>query len=121
MGRDNLGFGGVPLPAIRSPPPLVVPVGVNKLNTQIPVEELLEALKRLKRAELEAEQTEDESASSHGAGRMAEYQVWFSFAFLSNCTVHAVLPTPVGHAMQAASASPRIWANPELIFLLCSN
>eukprot|EP00075_Anas_platyrhynchos_P012802 XP_027302055.1 receptor-type tyrosine-protein phosphatase kappa isoform X2 [Anas platyrhynchos] len=48
--------------------------GVNKLNTQIPVEELLEALKRLKRAELEAEQTEDESASSHGAGRMAEYQ-----------------------------------------------
>lgn len=93
MGRDNLGFGGVPLPAIRSPPPLVVPVGVNKLNTQIPVEELLEALKRLKRAELEAEQTEDESASSHGAGRMAEYQVWFSFAFLSSCTVHAV-PAP---------------------------
>ncbi|KAM9167335.1 receptor-type tyrosine-protein phosphatase kappa-like isoform 2-T2 [Mergus octosetaceus] len=48
--------------------------GVNKLNTQIAVEELLEALKKLKRAELEAEQTEDESASSHGAGRMAEYQ-----------------------------------------------
>nr|XP_047912739.1 receptor-type tyrosine-protein phosphatase mu-like [Anser cygnoides] len=48
--------------------------GVNKLTTQIPVEELLEALKKLKRAEIEAERTEDESASSHGAGRMAEYQ-----------------------------------------------
>ncbi|KAM6187541.1 receptor-type tyrosine-protein phosphatase kappa-like [Sarcoramphus papa] len=48
--------------------------GVCKLNTQIPVEELLEALKRFKRAEIEAEQTEDESADRHGAGRLREYQ-----------------------------------------------
>ncbi|KAK2512179.1 hypothetical protein Q9233_016451 [Columba guinea] len=48
--------------------------GVGKLNTQIPVEELLEALKRFKRAEIEAEQTEDESVDRHGAGRLREYQ-----------------------------------------------
>ncbi|XP_052634163.1 LOW QUALITY PROTEIN: receptor-type tyrosine-protein phosphatase kappa-like [Harpia harpyja] len=48
--------------------------GVCKLNTQIPVEELLEALKRFKRAEIEAEQTEDESVDRHGAGRLREYQ-----------------------------------------------
>ncbi|OPJ75434.1 receptor-type tyrosine-protein phosphatase T [Patagioenas fasciata monilis] len=48
--------------------------GVGKLNTQIPVEELLEALKRFKRAEIEAEQTEDESLDRHGAGRLREYQ-----------------------------------------------
>ncbi|KAM6035204.1 receptor-type tyrosine-protein phosphatase U-like isoform 2-T2 [Theristicus caerulescens] len=48
--------------------------GVCKLNTQIPVEELLEALKRFKRAEVEAEQTEDESVDRHGAGRLGEYQ-----------------------------------------------
>ncbi|XP_074788091.1 receptor-type tyrosine-protein phosphatase T-like [Athene noctua] len=48
--------------------------GVCKLNTQIPVEELLEALKRFKRAEIEAEQTEDESDNRHGAGRLREYQ-----------------------------------------------
>lgn len=103
MGRDSLGFGGVPLPAVRSPSLLVVPVGVNKLTTQIPVEELLEALKKLKRAEIEAERTEDESASSHGAGRMAEYQVWFSFAFPSGCTACAV-PAPRG-ARDAGSLS----------------
>ncbi|KAM9587562.1 receptor-type tyrosine-protein phosphatase T-like isoform 2-T2 [Morphnus guianensis] len=48
--------------------------GACKLNTQIPVEELLEALKRFKRAEIEAEQTEDESVDRHGAGRLREYQ-----------------------------------------------
>ncbi|XP_074712630.1 receptor-type tyrosine-protein phosphatase kappa-like isoform X2 [Strix uralensis] len=48
--------------------------GVCKLNTQIQVEELLEALKRFKRAEIEAEQTEDESDNRHGAGRLREYQ-----------------------------------------------
>ncbi|KAM6230498.1 receptor-type tyrosine-protein phosphatase kappa-like [Porphyrio hochstetteri] len=48
--------------------------GVSKLNTQIPVEELLETLKRFKRAEIEAEQTEDESVDRHGAGRLGEYQ-----------------------------------------------
>ncbi|GAB0202949.1 receptor-type tyrosine-protein phosphatase kappa-like [Grus japonensis] len=49
-------------------------VGVCKLNTQIPVEELLEALKRFKRAEIEAEQIEDELIDRHGAGRLREYQ-----------------------------------------------
>ncbi|XP_059690128.1 receptor-type tyrosine-protein phosphatase kappa-like [Gavia stellata] len=53
---------------------LVVSIGACKLNTQIPVEELLEALKRFKRAEIEAEQIEDESVDSHGAGRLREYQ-----------------------------------------------
>ncbi|XP_009977801.1 PREDICTED: receptor-type tyrosine-protein phosphatase mu-like [Tauraco erythrolophus] len=48
--------------------------GVCKLNTQIPVEELLEALKKFKRAEIEAEQAEDESVHRHGAGRLREYQ-----------------------------------------------
>ncbi|XP_075596371.1 receptor-type tyrosine-protein phosphatase U isoform X2 [Balearica regulorum gibbericeps] len=48
--------------------------GVCKLNTQIPVEELLEALKRFKRAEIEAEQIEDELIDRHGAGRLSEYQ-----------------------------------------------
>ncbi|XP_076219016.1 receptor-type tyrosine-protein phosphatase T-like isoform X2 [Aptenodytes patagonicus] len=47
---------------------------VCKLNTQIPVDELLEALKRFKRAEIEAEQTEDESVNRHGAGRLREYE-----------------------------------------------
>ncbi|XP_014807951.1 PREDICTED: receptor-type tyrosine-protein phosphatase T-like [Calidris pugnax] len=48
--------------------------GVCKMNTQIPVEELLEALKRFKRAEIEAEQAEDESVDRHDAGRLREYQ-----------------------------------------------
>ncbi|XP_061222701.1 receptor-type tyrosine-protein phosphatase alpha-like isoform X2 [Neopsephotus bourkii] len=48
--------------------------GVSKMNTQIPVESLLEALKRFKRAEIEAEQAEDESVDTHGAGRLREYQ-----------------------------------------------
>ncbi|KAM6104749.1 receptor-type tyrosine-protein phosphatase kappa-like [Pterocles gutturalis] len=48
--------------------------GVCKLNTQIAVEELLEALKRFKRAEIEAEQTEDISVDRPGAGRLREYQ-----------------------------------------------
>ncbi|XP_069736531.1 receptor-type tyrosine-protein phosphatase mu-like isoform X2 [Phaenicophaeus curvirostris] len=48
--------------------------GTCKLNTQIPVEELLEVLKKLKRAEIEAEQTEEESVDRHGAGRLREYQ-----------------------------------------------
>ncbi|XP_009955762.1 PREDICTED: receptor-type tyrosine-protein phosphatase mu-like, partial [Leptosomus discolor] len=55
-----------------------------KLNTQIPVEELLETLKRFKRAEIEAEQTEDESVNSHGAGRLREYQQ-LSSALLYPC------------------------------------
>ncbi|XP_008946892.1 PREDICTED: receptor-type tyrosine-protein phosphatase mu-like, partial [Merops nubicus] len=48
--------------------------GACRLNTQIPVEELLEALKKFKRAEIEAEQTEDESVDRHDAGRLREYQ-----------------------------------------------
>ncbi|XP_010158110.1 PREDICTED: receptor-type tyrosine-protein phosphatase mu-like [Eurypyga helias] len=48
--------------------------GVCKPNTQIPVEDLLEAVKRFQRAEIEAEQTEDESIDRHGAGRLREYQ-----------------------------------------------
>ncbi|XP_066037075.1 receptor-type tyrosine-protein phosphatase kappa-like isoform X1 [Chamaea fasciata] len=47
---------------------------VCKLNTQIPVEELLEALKMFKREEIEAEQTDDESVDRHGAGLLREYQ-----------------------------------------------
>lgn len=69
---------------------------MSKLDTQIPVEELLETLKRFKRAEIEAEQTEDESVDTHGAGRLREYQVWFSFAFLLGCTVHPALTAPLG-------------------------
>lgn len=49
--------------------------GVCKINTQIPTEELLEALKKFKRTEIEAEQTEDELVDTHGAGRLREYQV----------------------------------------------
>ncbi|XP_015470817.1 receptor-type tyrosine-protein phosphatase kappa-like [Parus major] len=45
-----------------------------KPNTQIPVEELLEALKMFKREEIEAEQTDDESVDRHGAGLLREYQ-----------------------------------------------
>ncbi|XP_009874004.1 PREDICTED: receptor-type tyrosine-protein phosphatase mu-like, partial [Apaloderma vittatum] len=48
--------------------------GAYKLNTQIPVEELLDTLKSFKREEIEAEQTEDESVYRHGAGRLREYQ-----------------------------------------------
>ncbi|XP_053910515.1 receptor-type tyrosine-protein phosphatase kappa isoform X2 [Cuculus canorus] len=48
--------------------------GTCKLNTQIPVEELLEVMKKLKRAEIEAEQTEEETVDRHGAGRLREYQ-----------------------------------------------
>ncbi|XP_054034732.1 receptor-type tyrosine-protein phosphatase epsilon [Dryobates pubescens] len=48
--------------------------GVCTINTQIPTEELLEALKRFKRAEIEAEQTEDELVDTYGAGRLREYQ-----------------------------------------------
>ncbi|XP_064591893.1 receptor-type tyrosine-protein phosphatase kappa-like isoform X3 [Zonotrichia leucophrys gambelii] len=47
---------------------------VRKPNTQIPVEELLEALKMFKREEIEAEQTDDESVNRHGAGLLREYQ-----------------------------------------------
>lgn len=60
-----------------------------KPNTQIPVEELLEALKMLKREEIEAEQTDDESIDRRGAGPLREYQVWFSFALPPGCTAHA--------------------------------
>ncbi|XP_051660561.1 receptor-type tyrosine-protein phosphatase kappa-like [Manacus candei] len=48
--------------------------GACKLNTQIPVEELLEALKRFKREEIEAEQTDDESVDRRGVGHLREYQ-----------------------------------------------
>ncbi|XP_041263354.1 receptor-type tyrosine-protein phosphatase kappa-like, partial [Onychostruthus taczanowskii] len=47
---------------------------VGKPNTQILVEELLEALKMFKREEIEAEQTDDESVNRHGAGLLGEYQ-----------------------------------------------
>ncbi|KAM4753151.1 receptor-type tyrosine-protein phosphatase T-like isoform 1-T1 [Cyanocitta cristata] len=47
---------------------------VCKPNTQILVEELLEALKMFKREEIEAEQTDDESVDRHGAGLLREYQ-----------------------------------------------
>lgn len=66
----------------------MVSTDVCKPNTQIPVEELLEALKMFKREEIEAEQTDDESVDRHGAGLLREYQVWFSFTFLPGCTVH---------------------------------
>jgi len=66
------------------------------MKTEIPVEELLETLKRLKRAEIEAEQTEDESVDRRGAGRLREYQVWFSFAFLPGYTVHPALTPSLG-------------------------
>ncbi|KAM9367396.1 receptor-type tyrosine-protein phosphatase alpha-like [Phaethornis superciliosus] len=58
--------------------------GVCKLNTQIPVEELLEFLKSLKQAEIEAELAEDESVNRHGAGRLREYQQ-LSSTFLHPC------------------------------------
>lgn len=74
----------------------MVSIGVGKLNTEIPVEELLAALKRFKRAEIEAEQTEDESVDRHGTGRLREYQVWFSFAFPPGCTVHSALTPSLG-------------------------
>ncbi|XP_015703929.1 receptor-type tyrosine-protein phosphatase kappa-like [Coturnix japonica] len=48
--------------------------GARNLNTLIPVEELLDTLKRLQRAEIEAEQMEDESVNRHEAGRLGEYQ-----------------------------------------------
>ncbi|XP_015132969.2 receptor-type tyrosine-protein phosphatase kappa isoform X2 [Gallus gallus] len=48
--------------------------GASGLNTLIPVEELLDALKELQRAEIEAEQMEDESVNRHEAGRLGEYQ-----------------------------------------------
>ncbi|XP_048147782.1 receptor-type tyrosine-protein phosphatase kappa-like isoform X4 [Corvus hawaiiensis] len=51
-----------------------VPADVRKPNTQILVEELLEALKMFKREEMEAEQTDDESVDRHGAGLLREYQ-----------------------------------------------
>ncbi|XP_031413053.1 receptor-type tyrosine-protein phosphatase kappa-like isoform X2 [Meleagris gallopavo] len=49
-------------------------MGASNLNTLILVEELLDALKRLQRAEIEAEQMEDESVDRHEAGRLGEYQ-----------------------------------------------
>ncbi|XP_053858626.1 receptor-type tyrosine-protein phosphatase kappa-like [Vidua macroura] len=58
---------------------------VCKPNTQIPVEELLEALKMFKREEIEAEQTDDESVNRHGAGLLREYQQ-LSSALLHPCT-----------------------------------
>lgn len=66
----------------------MVSADVCKPNTQIPVEELLEALKMFKREEIEAEQTDDESVDRHGAGLLREYQVWFSFAFPHVSTAH---------------------------------
>uniref|UniRef100_A0A8C9FSF1 protein-tyrosine-phosphatase n=1 Tax=Pavo cristatus TaxID=9049 RepID=A0A8C9FSF1_PAVCR len=48
--------------------------GASNLNTLILVEELLDALKRLQRAEIEAEQMEDEPVDRHEAGRLGEYQ-----------------------------------------------
>lgn len=71
----------------------MVSADVCKPNTQIPVEELLEALKMFKREEIEAEQTDDESVDRHGAGLLREYQVWFSFAFPHGSTAH-LLPLP---------------------------
>uniref|UniRef100_A0A8C3UXD2 protein-tyrosine-phosphatase n=1 Tax=Catharus ustulatus TaxID=91951 RepID=A0A8C3UXD2_CATUS len=47
---------------------------VCKPNTQILVEELLEALKMFKREEIEAEQTDDESVDRQSAGLLREYQ-----------------------------------------------
>ncbi|XP_010220017.1 PREDICTED: receptor-type tyrosine-protein phosphatase T-like [Tinamus guttatus] len=44
------------------------------MNTRVPVEELLEVLKRFKREELEAEHTDDESVNRPSAGRLGEYQ-----------------------------------------------
>lgn len=53
----------------------MVSADVCKPSTQIPVEELLEALKMFKREEIEAEQTDDESVDRHSAGLLREYQV----------------------------------------------
>lgn len=61
------------------------------MTTQIPVEELLETLKMFKRAEIEAEETEDESVDRNATGRLREYQVWFSFAFPPGWTAHPAL------------------------------
>ncbi|XP_030114100.4 receptor-type tyrosine-protein phosphatase mu [Taeniopygia guttata] len=57
---------------------------VCKPNTEIPVEELLEALKMFKREEIKAEQTDDESVNRHGAGLLREYQQ-LSSALLHPC------------------------------------
>lgn len=92
---DHCNASSVPAKEIQSQSPcaclspgLMVSVGGCRLNTQIPVEELLEVLKTFKRAEIEAEQTEDEFVKRHDAGRLREYQVWFSFSFPSGCTIH---------------------------------
>lgn len=72
-------------------------IGASGLNTLIPVEELLDALKELQRAEIEAEQMEDESVNRHEAGRLGEYQVCVRCSFPSGCTIHpAPAPAPPG-------------------------
>lgn len=104
VGRDSLRFGEVLAAAMPSQSQLqcsragqfstswmlmscpCVLAGVCMPNTQIPVEELLEALKMFTREEIEAEQTDDESVDRHGAGLLREYQVWFSFSFPPGCT-----------------------------------
>ncbi|XP_074923562.1 receptor-type tyrosine-protein phosphatase delta-like [Chelonoidis abingdonii] len=60
--------GAIPLKRKRG-------AGASKLRTQIPVAELLESLKRFKRAEMEEEGTEDDANPERPpAGRNAEYQ-----------------------------------------------
>lgn len=89
----------------------MVSADVCKPNTQIPVEELLEALKMFKREEIEAEQTDDESVDRHGAGLLREYQVCLALLFRM-----AALPTSYlfpGCVMQLALASSRIHPNAE--------
>lgn len=127
MGKDEAGFGrALPseMPAhshqlmLTSCPD--VPIGASNLSTLILVEELLDALKRLQRAEIEAEQMEDESADRHDAGRLGEYQVCIRCSFPSGCTIHPAPAPP--WVCEALSLTPaRTWTNAELLFLLCRN
>lgn len=99
-------------------------IGASGLNTLIPVEELLDALKELQRAEIEAEQMEDESVNRHEAGRLGEYQVCVRCSFPSGCTIHpAPAPAPPGvcEALSLTTSPPPPQTNAELLFLLCRN
>lgn len=65
--QDRRHYGAIPLKRSRG--------GASRLRTQIPVAELLETLKRFRRAELEEEGDEDEASPERPpVGREAEYQ-----------------------------------------------
>ncbi|KAM7165888.1 receptor-type tyrosine-protein phosphatase mu-like isoform 1-T1 [Macrochelys suwanniensis] len=66
--KDHKSNGAIPLKRNRG-------AGASRLRTQIPVAELLESLKRFKRAEMEAEGAEDDANPERPpVGRDAEYQ-----------------------------------------------